>query len=104
MTAPVKLILSCNIKPGLEEAKLAFVYITQEFPKSMRNAGLELSDAWYTVYGNWPQIRMSFMCREITELRTFLYSKTWETLKRELLHHAVDYRQKVVLSQDHIQF
>lgn len=104
MSVPVKLLLSCNIKPGTEEAKEAFAYLTQEFPASMQEAGLELTDAWYTVYGTWPQIRMSFICQKVAEMRTFLHSKTWQTLKNRLLNHALDYEQKVVFSHDHFQF
>ncbi len=104
MSVPVKLLLSCNIKPGIEEAKIAFAYLTQEFPTSMREAGLELSDAWYTVYGTWPQIRMSFICQEAAELQSFLHSDTWQALKRRLMNHIQEYKQKVVLSRDHFQF
>ena len=104
MSVPVKLILACNINPGVEEAKVAFDYLTQEVPARMHDAGLKLADAWYTVYGTWPLIRMSFTCQNPTEMQTFLHSHTWQELKIQLQNHTSEFEYKVVISRNQFQF
>ena len=96
--------MSCNLKPGIEEAKTALAYLMQPFIESMREAGLELWDVWYTVYGTWPQIRMSFICQESEVLQSFIHSQEWQILKRRLSQHIQELKLKVVISQEHFQF
>ena len=82
MNQPVKLLLSWNIRSGREESYLQF--ITQEFPESMLKANLQPSEAWYTIYGNWPEVTMGFVADDLETLKTFLNSDTWAKLRRKL--------------------
>ena len=104
MTVSLKLLLTCNLKPDIEEAKVALAYVTQEFPVKMQNAGLDLEDIWYTVYGTWPQIRMSFLAQDPEALRTFLRSEKWETLRGELYQTIHNLTEKVIVSRDRFLF
>ena len=104
MSVPVKLLLSCNFKPGIEEAKTALAYLTQDFTESMREAGIDLLDVWYTVYGSWPKIRMSFLCQEPEDMQTYLVSTEWLDLKKRLLLHVHTLELKVVIAKDQFQF
>jgi hypothetical protein len=94
MADAVKLLLTWNIASGQEEACLAF--ITQDLPISMQKAGFELTDAWFTAYGSWPQIRIGFLSSDLDELRTYLMSDVWMKLKERLLTYSVDYQQKII--------
>ncbi len=94
MKMPVKLLMTWDIRAGLEETY--FTFITQEFPVVLQRANLQLTDAWYTVYGNWPQVRMAFMCEDITILQTFIISAPWLNIKRKLLTYILDYQQKII--------
>lgn len=94
MNTPVKLLMTWDIRPGQEERYFAF--ITEEFPSAFHSAGLELTDAWYTVYGTWPQVTMGFAGADLLSLEQFLGSADWGKLKEQLLAYILHYRQKVV--------
>lgn len=90
----IKLLMSWNIRPGEEERYFAF--ITQQFPAVLRSAGFRLTDAWYTVYGDWPQVSMGFVSEDLESLEEFLASAIWLNLRDELLTYIKDYRQKII--------
>ena len=94
MKRPVKLLMDWNIKPGHEEEY--FDFVSRDFIAIFLRAGFHLTDAWYTLYGNWPQMRVGFMADDLVLLETFLISETWLTLKGELFDYIEDYHQKVV--------
>ncbi len=94
MTHPVKMLMTWNIRPGREESYLEF--ITQEFPETMLKANLQPTDAWYTIYGAWPEVTIGFMADDVEVLKGFLKSEGWALLKRKLLGYIKDYRQKVI--------
>lgn len=98
---PMKLLMTWNITPGKEEA--CFAFITQDFPIQMREAGLELTDAWFTAYGDWPQIRIGFVSTDMLALENYLSSEAWQQLKRRLLTYTHDYSQKVVIAKGAFQ-
>jgi hypothetical protein len=102
MAIPIKLLMTWDIVVGHEEA--CFAFITQELPTTMQQAGLELTDVWFTAYGDWPQIRVGFVSAGLQELEVFMTSEAWRKLKRKLLPYTRDYRQKVVLARGGFQF
>jgi len=53
MTA-VKLLMTWDILPG--QAQEYFEFIVREFLPGMQKLGVEPTDAWYTAYGDSPQI------------------------------------------------
>ncbi|MDF1513054.1 MAG: hypothetical protein P1S60_04525 [Anaerolineae bacterium] len=103
MAIPVKFILSCNLPSGVEEAKSALAFLTQQLPEKLRGAGLELQDVWHTVYGSWPQLRMMYYCPDVEMLRAFLVTKSWQLLKVQILQHVQGYQQKVIVYQARFQ-
>ncbi|MGC9348290.1 MAG: hypothetical protein ACP5JG_09155 [Anaerolineae bacterium] len=102
MNTPVKLLMTWDIAPGQEKA--CFAFITQELPSAMGDAGLELTDAWFTAYGDWPQIRIGFVSTDLRALQNFLTSEDWKVLKRQLLSYSQDYQEKIVVAQGSFQF
>ncbi len=102
MSLPTKLILTWNIAPGQEEA--CFAFITQELPAAMQEGGLELTDAWFTAFGDWPQIRIAFVSTDLKVLEGFLSSEDWQKLKKTLLPYTSDYHEKVVQAKGGFQF
>ena len=104
MTVPIKFLVTCNLNPGREEAKTALVYLTQEFTECMREAGINLSEIWYTQYGSWPQIRLVFICQDSGILRSFLESNEWYSVRKELLQHVQELKYKVFKLKDRFQF
>lgn len=94
MNTPVKLMMTWDIKPGNE--KKYFAFISQEFPTILQDAGLQLSDAWYTIYGAWPQISMGFVSEDIQIIKDFLASELWLGLKHRLFAYIQGYQQKII--------
>ncbi len=50
----IKLLMSWDIKPGREQEY--FEFVVREWVPGLQRIGLEPTDAWYTMYGNSPQI------------------------------------------------
>jgi len=102
MAIPIKLLMTWDIVAGQEDA--CFAFITQDLPVTMKQAGLDLTDAWFTAYGGWPQIRIGFVCPDLDDLERFLASDPWRNLKSKLLPFAQDYHQKVIVARGGFQF
>lgn len=102
MAIPIKLLMTWDIAAGQEEA--CFAFIAQDLPVAMKEAGFELTDAWFTAYGNWPQVRIGFVSLELENLQRFLTSKVWRDLKKNLMPFTRNYRQKVVVARGGFQF
>jgi hypothetical protein len=94
--------MTWDIAAGQEEA--CFAFITQDLPETMQSAGLELTDAWFTAYGDWPQIRIGFVSLELEQLQSFLASPAWRSLRKKLMPYTRGYQQKVVVARGGFQF
>ena len=94
MSKAVKILMTWNVRPGREEDYLAFV--TQDFPESMLQADLQPTEAWYTIHGDWPEVMMGFMAKDLQSLQQFLVSETWAKMKARLMTYIKDYHQKVI--------
>jgi hypothetical protein len=90
----VKLLMGWNILPGREREY--FDFYVQEFEPAMNGLGLETTDAWYTAYGEWPQIVTGSIAADMGELQQVLLSESWLSLKKQLLEYVTDYQQKII--------
>ena len=90
----VKLLMSWNIQSGFEDEY--FEFIMQEFGPGMLNLGIRPTDAWYTAYGNHPQILTGGIAEDLESLQRVLTSDGWHDLKEKLLTYVTDYDQKII--------
>jgi len=90
-----------NIRAGREESY--FEFITQQFPAQLMKSGVQLSDAWYTLYGDWPQVMMGFVVEDLDTLQEFLKSETWTQLLGRLRFYISDYHHKAVPARNRFQ-
>ena len=90
----VKLLMTWDILPGREQDY--FEFVVREFLPGMQNIGLEPSDAWFTVYGNQPQIMASAQMPDLPAMQGILDSKEWQGLVNRLLDYVENYQFKVV--------
>ena len=97
----VKLLMSWDIKPGQETAYFSF--IVHEFSPEMARLGLKPADAWYTVYGDAPQIQTSGETGDLRSMQQILHGEDWSRLKQKLLAFVNNFRQKVVPSTGKFQ-
>jgi hypothetical protein len=90
----VKLLMSWNIQPGREDEY--FKFVVQEFGPRLVELGIRPTDAWYTYYGNHPQILAGGVTEDLGSLQRALASDEWRKLKSELLTYVSDYNQKII--------
>jgi len=89
-----KLLMSWNILPGHEDEY--FTFVVQEFGPGLMELGIRPTDAWYTYYGDHPQILAGGVVEDLSNLRGALASAEWRELKKKLLTHVTDYNQKII--------
>ena len=66
----IKLLMTWDIKPGRETAYLDFV--SQHFTPSLIRLGLELSEVWYTYWGDGPHILVGFISQDMDAIKQVL--------------------------------
>jgi hypothetical protein len=89
-----KLLMSWNIRPGREDEY--FEFVVQEFGPTLIKLGVRPTDAWYTQYGDSPQIHQGGIVEELEPLQAALASAEWRKMKKKLLTYVTDYNQKVI--------
>jgi len=90
----VKLLMTWNIRSGLEDEY--FEFVMQEFAPGLLELGIQPTDAWYTAYGDHPQILTGGVADDLRSLREALATQEWRELKLELLTYVTDYSEKAV--------
>lgn len=100
MTA--KLILTWDIVP--EKERDYFEFVIREFLPGVQKMGLELTDAWATVYGNQPQIQVGAVSDTPEDAMKVLDSEEWGVLQEKLLEYVINYHQKIVNQRKGFQF
>jgi hypothetical protein len=90
----IKLLMTWDIKSGHESEYLEF--IMREFGPAMVALGLQPTDAWYTVYGNGPQVLAGAVAETLQKVEEILQSEEWGKLEGKLFEHVDHYRRRVV--------
>jgi len=90
----VKLIMTWDILPGREQEY--FEFVVRDFIPGMQKLGLEVSDAWFTMYGEQPQIMAAAQTSNLTSLNRVLASNEWQELTRLLLDYVENFQHKIV--------
>ena len=90
----VKLLMSWNIIPGREQEY--FEFVVRDFIPGLQRMELTVSDAWFTVYGNEPQIVAAAEMPTLGALEHVMESSEWQGLIKQLLDYVEDYQFKIV--------
>jgi hypothetical protein len=90
----VKLLMTWDIVPGREQDY--FEFVVRDFIPGMQRLGLEPSDAWFTMYGQQPQILTGAQMPTLSDLESILASEEWQSLVRQLADYVEDYQFKIV--------
>jgi hypothetical protein len=98
-----KALLTWNIRP---QTKIEHFQKLREFASKLPLLGLELTDAWYTVYGNAPHILLGIVPQgsQSNHLQNTLASEEWEQMIAELRQYIASYHQRIVEDSGHFQF
>ncbi len=90
----VKLVLSWDIKPGKEGEY--FDFVMREFAPALMKMGVQIVEAWYTIFGNGPQIITGGLVEDLETARKLLESREYRELKERLAEFVTNFQQKVV--------
>jgi len=93
--------MSWDIKPGQEKAY--FNFVVQEFTPALLKLGMESADAWYTIYGEVPQILASGETSDLQAMERILRGDEWLKLRAKLLTYVMNFREKVVPAANRFQ-
>jgi len=97
----IKLLMTWDILPGREQEY--FEFVVRDFMPGVQRMGMEPSDAWFTMYGNKPQILAVVQMPNMNELQTILDSNDWKDLTQRLLEFVENLNLKVVQARSGFQ-
>ncbi len=90
----IKLLMTWDIRPGKESEY--FEFVVQEFGPRLLRLGIQPTEAWYTVYGEGPQILAGGVANDRAALLNILEGEEWQTLHKKLLEFVTNYSSKIV--------
>ncbi len=97
----VKLLMTWDILPGREQEY--FEFVVRDFIPGVQRLGMEPSDAWFTMYGEQPQILAAIQMPSINSLQRILNSSEWKDLTQHLLDYVENLEYKVVQARNGFQ-
>lgn len=97
----VKLLMTWDILPGREQEY--FEFVVRDWIPGIQRLGLEPSDAWFTMYGDQPQIMASAQTSSMAALQRILNTSEWNDLTRQLLDYVEDFKYKIVQARSGFQ-
>ncbi len=90
----VKLLMTWDIKSGREEAY--FEFVVKELVPGLIELGIRPMEAWYTIYGDVPQILAGWVAEDQAIIEKALRSEDWSALQKGLLTLVDNFQRKIV--------
>lgn len=97
----VKLLMSWDIKSGRDSEY--FEFVVREWVPGITRLGLQPTEAWFTIYGNRPQVLSGALAEDLDAMNAILESKEWSALNDRLLDLVTNYRHKIVRAMGPLQ-
>jgi hypothetical protein len=97
----VKILMSWDIKPGSESDY--FEFIVREFAPGIMKLGIQPTEAWYTVFGDGPQILTGAVAEDLSTMQSILASGDWKSLQDKLFEYVVNFNFKIVRATGRFQ-
>jgi hypothetical protein len=98
----VKLLMSWDIAQDHEQEY--FEFVIGEWIPGIQRMGLEPTEAWATIYGEYPQIQVALLAPDLPEAQRVLNSLDWTHLRDQLFRFVKNYSYKVVPAKGGFQF
>jgi len=89
-----KLLMTWDIRPGKESEY--FEYAVQEFVPKLTRLGVQPTEAWYTVWGNAPQILTGFVAEERSTIESLIDSDEWAAIMDRMQTYVNNFTYRVV--------
>jgi len=97
----VKLLMTWDILPNREQEY--FEFVISDFIPEMKQLGIRPVDAWYTMFGEQPQIMIAAKIQSQAALNVAMASKEWQRLLDNLLQFVENLSFKVIPSRTGFQ-
>ncbi|GIK43287.1 MAG: hypothetical protein BroJett011_71200 [Chloroflexota bacterium] len=97
----VKILMSWDIKPGSESEY--FEFIVREFAPGIMKLGVQPTEAWYTVFGDGPQILTGCVAEDLPTMQSVLSSHDWQKLQTKLFEYVTNFNFKIVRATSRFQ-
>ena len=97
----VKLLMTWDIRAGREQEY--FEFVVRDFMPGLQQMGMEPSDAWFTMYGDNPQILAAVQIPSMNSLQRLINSQDWDDLTQRLLDYVENFDYKVVQARSGFQ-
>lgn len=86
--------MTWDILPGREQEY--FEFVVREFVPGMQRLGIQPTEAWYTTYGDRPQILTGGVTEDLDQMEEALSTDDWEELRQSLMEYVTNFEWKVV--------
>lgn len=90
----LKLLMTWDMVPGREQEY--FEFLVREFVPGLQRLGVQPTEAWYTTYGDGPQMLAGFVAENHEVMQEALETQEWESLKAKLFDYVTNFNSKVV--------
>jgi hypothetical protein len=97
----VKLLMSWDIKTGAENEY--FEFVVKEFAPGMMKLGMQPTEAWYTLFGEGPQILQGSVTDDLESMKDILASDEWKKLQTQLFEFVHNFDYKIVPASNRFQ-
>ena len=97
----VKLLMSWDLKPGSESDY--FEFVVREFAPGMMKLGMQPTEAWYTVFGDGPQILQGSIAEDLPTMKAILATEEWQGLQKKLFGYVTNFDSKIVRAESRFQ-
>jgi len=97
----IKLLMKWDIQPGKDQDY--FEFVVREFVPGITQIGLQPTEAWFTLYGDCPQVLTGGVAEDLPTMRRILASQEWKDLHSKLLDYVTNYEQKIVRATGTLQ-
>jgi hypothetical protein len=97
----VKLLMSWDIKPGRDAEY--FEFVVREFVPGITRLGLQPTEAWFTLYGNCPQVLTGGIAKDLPTMKRILQSEDWKSLQSRLMDYVHNYEQRIIQAASGLQ-
>ena len=98
----VKVLMTWDISG--ERDQEYFEFVIGEFIPGVQRLGLQPSEAWATIYGDYPQIQVGLLASDEVQARKVLNSDDWSVLQERLFNYVKNFSYKVVPARGRFQF
>jgi hypothetical protein len=97
-----KLVMRYNIRP--EDAQSYYQFIIGQYIPVMQTLGMEVTEAWHTAYGDYPNRLIVFVSPDEQTARQVVNDPAWDELNDRLLEYVTDFDYKIIPYRVGFQF